>query len=214
METLPTSGLPPLMRNWSEYTWLLNHMVETGFIKTIREIWWDVRPAPQLRDGRGPDLRHAPHAPPRPRADGPGPVPGARPFRGDRPRHLPVQLPPVHGPPEQVAGLPLRDGRPARRPAPFKRSRPASSSTACSTASRPRTRARLPRPPRDRPRDDRRADGLGHPDRATARPATSARSCGGCCTAEPSRRRSRLRLDSAHALPIPASMLRPSPFLH
>ncbi|WP_165226286.1 carboxylate-amine ligase [Aquisphaera insulae] len=44
METLPTSGLPPLMRNWSEYTWLLNHMVETGFITTIREIWWDVRP--------------------------------------------------------------------------------------------------------------------------------------------------------------------------
>jgi carboxylate-amine ligase len=32
------------MRNWSEYMWLLNHMVETGFIKTIREIWWDVRP--------------------------------------------------------------------------------------------------------------------------------------------------------------------------
>ncbi len=44
METLPTAGLPPLMRNWSEYTWLLNHMVQTGFIKTIREIWWDVRP--------------------------------------------------------------------------------------------------------------------------------------------------------------------------
>jgi len=44
METLPTAGLPPLMRNWSEYTWLLNHMVETEFIKTIREIWWDVRP--------------------------------------------------------------------------------------------------------------------------------------------------------------------------
>ena len=60
METLPTSGLPPLMRNWSEYTWLLNHMVETGFIKTIREIWWDVRPAPQLRHHRDPDLRHAP----------------------------------------------------------------------------------------------------------------------------------------------------------
>ncbi|MFO0907859.1 MAG: YbdK family carboxylate-amine ligase [Isosphaeraceae bacterium] len=44
MEDLPTAGLPPLMRNWSEYVWLLNHMVETGFIKTIREIWWDVRP--------------------------------------------------------------------------------------------------------------------------------------------------------------------------
>jgi len=44
METLPTAGLPPMMRNWSEYTWLLNHLVQTGFITTIREIWWDVRP--------------------------------------------------------------------------------------------------------------------------------------------------------------------------
>lgn len=44
MEGLPTAGMPPLMRNWSEYTWLVNHMIETGFINTIREIWWDVRP--------------------------------------------------------------------------------------------------------------------------------------------------------------------------
>ena len=44
MEGLPTAGLPPLMRNWSEYVWLVNHMVNTGFINTIREIWWDVRP--------------------------------------------------------------------------------------------------------------------------------------------------------------------------
>lgn len=44
MESLPTAGLPPLMRNWSEYVWLVRHMVDTGFIQTIREIWWDVRP--------------------------------------------------------------------------------------------------------------------------------------------------------------------------
>ena len=44
METLPTAGLPPMMRNWSEYAWLLNNLVDTGFIKTIRELWWDVRP--------------------------------------------------------------------------------------------------------------------------------------------------------------------------
>ncbi len=44
MEGLPTAGLPPLMRNWSEYVWLVTHMVETEFINTIREIWWDVRP--------------------------------------------------------------------------------------------------------------------------------------------------------------------------
>ena len=44
MEGLPTAGLPTLMRNWSEYVWLVNHLVDTGFINTIREIWWDVRP--------------------------------------------------------------------------------------------------------------------------------------------------------------------------
>jgi carboxylate-amine ligase len=44
MASLPTAGLPPLMRNWSEYVWLVNHMEATGFIHSIREIWWDVRP--------------------------------------------------------------------------------------------------------------------------------------------------------------------------
>lgn len=44
VEGLPTAGLPPLMRNWSEYVWLINHLVQTGYIKTIREIWWDLRP--------------------------------------------------------------------------------------------------------------------------------------------------------------------------
>jgi carboxylate-amine ligase len=44
MEGLPTAGLPTLMRNWSEYVWLINHMVDTGFINTVRELWWDVRP--------------------------------------------------------------------------------------------------------------------------------------------------------------------------
>ncbi len=44
MEMLPTAGLPPLMSNWSEYLWLVNHLISTGFINTVREIWWDVRP--------------------------------------------------------------------------------------------------------------------------------------------------------------------------
>ncbi len=44
MEGLPTAGLPHQMRNWSEYIWLVNHLVDTGFINTIREIWWDIRP--------------------------------------------------------------------------------------------------------------------------------------------------------------------------
>jgi carboxylate-amine ligase len=44
MEGLPTAGLPQQMRNYSEYIWLVNHLVDTGFINTIREIWWDIRP--------------------------------------------------------------------------------------------------------------------------------------------------------------------------
>ncbi len=44
MEGLPTAGLPSLMRNWSEYVWLVNHLLDTGFINSIRDIWWDVRP--------------------------------------------------------------------------------------------------------------------------------------------------------------------------
>jgi carboxylate-amine ligase len=44
MDGLPTAGLPPFMRNWSEYVWLINHLIQTGYIESIREIWWDVRP--------------------------------------------------------------------------------------------------------------------------------------------------------------------------
>ncbi|HUG89229.1 MAG TPA: YbdK family carboxylate-amine ligase, partial [Planctomycetaceae bacterium] len=44
MEGLPTAGLPHQMRNYSEYVWLVNHLVDTGFINTIRELWWDIRP--------------------------------------------------------------------------------------------------------------------------------------------------------------------------
>jgi len=44
MDGLPTAGLTPLMRNWSEYVWLVNHLIDTGYIESIREIWWDVRP--------------------------------------------------------------------------------------------------------------------------------------------------------------------------
>jgi len=44
MEGLPTAGLPPFMRNWREYVWLSNHLIQTGYIGWIREIRRDVRP--------------------------------------------------------------------------------------------------------------------------------------------------------------------------
>lgn len=48
MESLPTAGMPETLRNWSEYMWLLEHLVETRFIHSPSEIWWDVRPSPQF----------------------------------------------------------------------------------------------------------------------------------------------------------------------
>ena len=48
MEQLPAAGLPPFLRNYSEYCWLVNHSIQTGFINSIREIWWDVRPHPRF----------------------------------------------------------------------------------------------------------------------------------------------------------------------
>jgi len=44
LEALPTAGLPQTMRNWSEYVWLVDHLIATGFIRSVRENWWDVRP--------------------------------------------------------------------------------------------------------------------------------------------------------------------------
>ena len=115
MEGLPTAGLPTLMRNWSEYVWLVNHMVDTGFINTIREIWWDVRPhhkfgtvevricdmPANLRRHAGDRRVH--------------PVPGEVPVRRNRPGHLPARFASDDGAAEQVAGRPLRQPGDARR---------------------------------------------------------------------------------------------------
>ena len=150
METLPTAGLPPLMRNWSEYVWLLNNMVETGFIKTIRELWWDVRPHHNFGTVEVRICDMPPSLDARPRNDGPDPVPGPRPFRGNRPGDISVRLPPVPDPAEQVASMPLRDGCQAgrRRHAPG-RAGAGRRPYAGRAAGRPRSRARLRPLPRE-----------------------------------------------------------------
>jgi carboxylate-amine ligase len=48
MEQLPAAGTPPFMRNYSEYCWLVNQSIQSGFINSIQEIWWDVRPHPRF----------------------------------------------------------------------------------------------------------------------------------------------------------------------
>lgn len=48
MEQLPAAGTPPFLRNYSEYCWVVNQSIQSGFINSIQEIWWDVRPHPMF----------------------------------------------------------------------------------------------------------------------------------------------------------------------
>lgn len=46
LEQLPAAGTPPYLRNYSEYCWVVNQAIVSGFINSLQEIWWDVRPHP------------------------------------------------------------------------------------------------------------------------------------------------------------------------
>lgn len=48
MEQLPAAGTPPYLRNYSEYCWLVNQSIQSGFINSIQDIWWDARPHPRF----------------------------------------------------------------------------------------------------------------------------------------------------------------------
>lgn len=45
-EAHPTSGLPVLVRDWSEFNLVYGHMLDTGSINGMKDIWWDLRPSP------------------------------------------------------------------------------------------------------------------------------------------------------------------------
>ncbi|RYF10291.1 MAG: YbdK family carboxylate-amine ligase, partial [Deltaproteobacteria bacterium] len=45
-EGLPTAGLPPAVGNWGEFVSLMRTLRAAESIRSIREIWWDVRPHP------------------------------------------------------------------------------------------------------------------------------------------------------------------------
>lgn len=45
-EAMPTTGLPPQLRNWDEFNVFLDTMITSGTIETVREVWWDIRPHP------------------------------------------------------------------------------------------------------------------------------------------------------------------------
>jgi carboxylate-amine ligase len=45
-ESLPTAGLPSQMKNWGEFQRFMRTLIGAGTIRSIREVWWDIRPHP------------------------------------------------------------------------------------------------------------------------------------------------------------------------
>lgn len=47
-ESLPTAGLNPHIADWDEFGRLMGTLLRAGSIRSIREIWWDIRPHPDF----------------------------------------------------------------------------------------------------------------------------------------------------------------------
>ncbi len=47
-ENLPIAGLPFYFDDWADYSRLVENYIKTDTIRTIRELWWDVRPHPDF----------------------------------------------------------------------------------------------------------------------------------------------------------------------
>ena len=45
-EGLPTAGLPPNLKNYSEFQKFMRTLQKANSIQSIREVWWDIRPHP------------------------------------------------------------------------------------------------------------------------------------------------------------------------
>lgn len=45
-EELPNAGLPYYFKNWKNYSDLVENLIKTNSIDTVRDIWWDIRPHP------------------------------------------------------------------------------------------------------------------------------------------------------------------------
>ena len=45
---LPTSGPPPSLADWSEFEDYMDTLLRAGTIRSIKEVWWDIRPHPDF----------------------------------------------------------------------------------------------------------------------------------------------------------------------
>lgn len=48
LDALTRSGMPYTFRNWDNYKKLVTDLHNAGLIKDVRDIWWDIRPHPDL----------------------------------------------------------------------------------------------------------------------------------------------------------------------
>jgi len=45
-EALPTAGMPYMARTWDEFEKLYGFLLRSGAIKSMKDLWWDLRPSP------------------------------------------------------------------------------------------------------------------------------------------------------------------------
>lgn len=47
-ESLPVGGIPYYYKTWQEYVDLVRAMARAGSIRSLKDMWWDIRPSPQF----------------------------------------------------------------------------------------------------------------------------------------------------------------------
>jgi carboxylate-amine ligase len=47
-ESMPTAGVPPTFERWADFERAYEALVRTDSIRSIKDLWWDIRPQPQL----------------------------------------------------------------------------------------------------------------------------------------------------------------------
>ena len=45
-ESLPLAGLPDYLNDWDHFTKLTNNLIKANIIKSVKDLWWEVRPHP------------------------------------------------------------------------------------------------------------------------------------------------------------------------
>ena len=46
-EAMPTGGSPVLLRDWNEFTTLVETLRRAHAITSLNDLWWDIRPSPR-----------------------------------------------------------------------------------------------------------------------------------------------------------------------